>query len=111
MRLMGETYMHTNTVTLSLKKREIWEKMPVPPTKRNLKRRHLTVTNQIRSVIEFSISAKLIRENITTASGTYLKEVISKNNTKAIQMPPLAEFLHKYAVKRYDVLLLPENML
>lgn len=50
-------------------------------------------------------------ENITTASGTYLREVISKNNTKALQMPPLAEFLHKYAVKQYDVLLLPENML
>ena len=50
-------------------------------------------------------------KNITTASGTYLKEVISKNNTKAYQMPPLAEFLHKYAVKQYDVLLLPEKML
>lgn len=36
--------------------------MPAPPAKCNLRRRHLTVTNQIRSVIEFSILAKLIRK-------------------------------------------------
>lgn len=62
----GETNMHANTVTLSLKKKEKSrgkKKMPEPPTEHNLKRRHLTVTNQIRSVIEFSISAELIREN------------------------------------------------
>lgn len=56
---------HTNTVVLSLKKENTEEKMSAPPTrtqKCNLRRRHLTVTNQIRSVIEFSISAKLIRK-------------------------------------------------
>lgn len=64
--------------SLKKKKREkSGGKMPAPPnilTKRNLKRRHLTVTNQIRSVIEFSISAKLIRKRKHNNSKWHISE-------------------------------------
>lgn len=52
-----------NTFKLSLKMEKSERKCPHSPLQNaNLRRRHLTVTNQIRSVTEFSISAKLIRE-------------------------------------------------
>lgn len=57
-----------------LKKEKSRKEMPAPPNKRNLKRRHLTVTNQIRSVIEFSISAKLIRKRKHNNSEWHISE-------------------------------------
>lgn len=101
----------TQTATLSLgkkKKGEIFEKCLHP----HLKRRHLTVTNQIHSVIEFPISAKLIRERKHNNSEWHISEGGDfKEQHQGTPEPPLAEFLHKYAVKQYDVLLLPESML
>lgn len=68
---------HTRTQIQShrlLKKEKSRKKMPAPPTKHNLKRRHLAVTNQIRSVIEFSISAKLIRKRKHNNSEWHISE-------------------------------------
>ena len=105
--------MHTNSHTVSLGKekereREIFEKCLHP----HLKREHLTVTNQIHSVIEFPISAKLIRKRKHNNSEWHISEGgYFKEQHRGTPEPPLAEFLHKYAVKQYDVLLLPESML
>lgn len=105
--VVGEGHKQPHSL-LEKKKGEIFEKCLHP----HLKRRHLTVTNQIHSVIEFPISAKLIRERKHNNSEWHISEGGDfKEQHQGTPEPPLAEFLHKYAVKQYDVLLLPESML